>query len=160
MRKIIFHILILIGVAVAQFGLNRFISVAGFAPNIILIAVVCIGLLRGTLSGMMYGFILGLAWDVMTVDLFGSYSLLLTIIGYISGCLSNTWDETKTIPQVALVLGMSLVFIFGQELIRQSLSYDPFKIRIALINIIGVLYTMLVAPVVFAVVRVLFRRFD
>lgn len=62
----------------------------GGAPDLLLVTVVALGLLRGSLPGAVLGFAGGLVVDLLTLAPLGVTSLILTLAGFWAG----RWVET------------------------------------------------------------------
>ena len=62
----------------------------GGAPDLLLVTVVALGLLRGSVPGAAFGFAGGLVVDLLTLATLGVSSLVLTLTGFWAG----RWAET------------------------------------------------------------------
>ena len=62
----------------------------GAEPDVLLVTIVCIALLRGSITGAVAGFAGGLLVDVTTLGTLGTTSLLLTLAGYWAGRYGET----------------------------------------------------------------------
>ena len=62
----------------------------GGAPDLLLVSVVALGLLRGSVAGATFGFAGGLIVDLLMLDTLGVTSLVLTLAGFWAG----RWVET------------------------------------------------------------------
>ncbi|MFH1368606.1 MAG: rod shape-determining protein MreD [Elusimicrobiota bacterium] len=140
---------------VIQFSFTQFFSIAGLSPNFLLIILIYIGLIYGPMPGQVFGFAWGLAWDIMSLDLFGSHAFLLTCAGFGSGLLSKKWNESKFSAQAVLVMVASVLFIFGKYLLYQIFSMGEHKFAVNYITALQPFYNMLITPVVFAGGRLL-----
>ncbi|MGB9578336.1 MAG: rod shape-determining protein MreD [Halothiobacillaceae bacterium] len=84
MRYLSYIVLLLAGVVV-QVGVLRFASVKSVAPDLLLLATVVVGLRSGQIPGMVFGFLAGLAIDLVTATLVGPSALSKTVVGFIAG---------------------------------------------------------------------------
>lgn len=100
----------------------------GGAPDLLLVTVVVLGLLRGSVPGAAFGFAGGLVVDLLTLSTLGVTSLILTLAGFWAG----RWAETtgrgrKLAPLVAvgvitvLASAFSLVlhWMLGHEVVAE-----------------------------------------
>jgi rod shape-determining protein MreD len=86
----------------------------GGAPDLLLVTVVALGLLRGSLPGAAFGFAGGLVVDLLTLAPLGVTSLVLTLAGFWAG----RWAETtgrgrKLAPLLAVGVITLLVSAFS-----------------------------------------------
>lgn len=160
MKRFLIYIGVFVAGMVIQFSLNQFFSIAGVAPNFLLVFTIFIGLMYGPVPGQLFGFIWGLSWDIMSVDLFGSHVFLLTTVGFVSGLLSKKWNEDKFSAQAVLVGLSSIFFIIGKYLLYQIFSPGEYKFTLNYIVIFQPFYNVIMAPAVFAAGLILSRVFD
>ena len=76
--------------AVVQVAVVSGARVVGAEPDLLLVTVVAIALLRGSIVGASAGFAAGLLVDVMTLGTLGVTSVLLTVAGYWAGRYGET----------------------------------------------------------------------
>ncbi len=93
-------------------------------PNFMLLLACMWGFSRGSESGVIAGFLSGLAYDIMVNTPFGLMTLVLTIAGFLSGLLQRNLISTDPKFAVLLTLGLSIlaefvvgifIFVFGLE---------------------------------------------
>lgn len=85
------------------------ITVLGAKPDIALIAVVCVALLKGPVWGAGAGFTSGLLIDVAMMQTLGISSFLMTLAGYFSGRYAENLDLSSWFPTTLAVFATSLV---------------------------------------------------
>jgi rod shape-determining protein MreD len=105
--------------------------VGGGAPDVLLVVVVCLGLLRGAVTGAVFGFLGGLVVDVVTLDTMGISSLVLTLAGFWAGRYGETTGRDRryapviavgAITLLAGLFGFVLHYLLGVEVVaRQAL---------------------------------------
>jgi rod shape-determining protein MreD len=86
----------------------------GGAPDLLLVTVVVLGLLRGSVPGAAFGFAGGLVVDLLTLGPLGVTSLILTLAGFWAG----RWAETtgrgrKLAPLLAVAVITILASAFS-----------------------------------------------
>jgi rod shape-determining protein MreD len=145
----IFNAIIFIVVLIIQFSWTKYFAFHGLAPNIPLIALIYISLTQGALRGQVFGFSWGIAWDVLSGDLFGSHALLFTSIGFFIGKLSHKMNESKVITQMALTGISSLIFMSGMFCIYQVFSQQEYVFSWNYITWLQPVLNMIVAPLCF-----------
>ena len=132
-----------------QFGWAKYFAFAGLSPNVILIALVLIGLTRGSFTGQLFGFFWGLSWDVLSVGIFGSHAFLFTCLGYLSGKLSHKWNESKVSTQILLTGVASAGYWAGMAALSQVFGSLENRFAFNYIIYLQPLYNMAVAPLLF-----------
>ncbi|MBN1824153.1 MAG: rod shape-determining protein MreD [Endomicrobiales bacterium] len=134
---------------VLQFGIVRYFSLYGVAPDVLLVSLIFISLVKGPLTGQLMGFFWGLAWDVIGIDLFGSHAFLYTTIGYFTGLLSHKWNESKLSSQMILTFTVSLFFLAGRHFLYKIFAPSEFGLHLNYILILQPVYNTVIAPLVF-----------
>ena len=71
--------------ALVQISLAEWIEIGEAHPDVVLVTLVAVSLLRGPMYGSVLGFLAGLVLDTASFGTFGLTSLLLTVIGYATG---------------------------------------------------------------------------
>ena len=149
MNKLIIYIGVFLAGLVIQFSFTQFFSIAGLAPDFLLIFVIFIGLIYGPFEAMLYGFAWGLTWDIFGVEMFGSHAFLFTCVGYVAGQLAGKWNESKISAQILLVGVASVFFIFGKYLLYQIFSPGEFIFKFNYITILQPFLNVIIAPLIF-----------
>jgi rod shape-determining protein MreD len=153
MRNFIIYLCIYIFAIVVQFSWAKYFVIFGLFPNVILLMLLFIGLTRGSTAGQLLGFSLGLTWDVLSVDLFGSHAFLCTVVGYLSGKLARKWDESKIATQVIIAGFASVFFWLGIDITRMIFGENAPGIRSDYIVIVQIFYNMIIAPIIFGIAK-------
>jgi rod shape-determining protein MreD len=65
--------------------LSPYATISGGTADVLLVTIVCIALLRGSITGAIVGFAGGLLVDIATLGTLGVTALLLTVAGYWTG---------------------------------------------------------------------------
>lgn len=104
--------------------LQRYLSIQGYGPNLLLLLVVAHGFILGPIFGETIGFIWGLMADVMGVNLFGLFSLLYSIAGYASGQLSKRVASERPTTQLVIALGASVYLFLGTAVVKSLLQFS------------------------------------
>jgi rod shape-determining protein MreD len=107
------------------------IVIRGGSPDLLLLVVVSLGLLRGSIAGAIAGFAGGLVVDLLTLDTLGVTSLVLTLAGFWAGRYGETTVRGRrlapllaagVITVLAAVFGLVLHYTLGNEVdARQAL---------------------------------------
>ncbi len=106
---------IIIGLVLLQTTFIPFISLSGYLPDIFILYLVYIALRRGQIEATIYGFIIGLLQDIITIKFFGLAAFSKTISGFVIGYFynENTVEQTLGSYRYLLLIGMcSIVHSF------------------------------------------------
>lgn len=145
--------LIVFVVAILQVSAFASISVFGAAPDVLLVTLVSIGLLRGSVTGAVTGFAAGLIVDVATLGTLGVTSLLLTLAGFWAGRYGETTGRGRPYAPLATVLAATVLVDVGGYVL-DSLLGGPVVMREVLVSLPAALVLNgLIAYPVFALVR-------
>jgi rod shape-determining protein MreD len=82
--------LVLFVVSILQVSAFSTVSLGDASPNVLLVTLVAIALLRGAVTGAVSGFAVGLLVDVATLGTLGMTALLLTLAGFWAGRYGET----------------------------------------------------------------------
>jgi rod shape-determining protein MreD len=115
--------------ALFQAGVVSSAFVFGGAPDLLLVAVVVLGLSRGSTVGAIFGFGGGLVVDLLTLDTLGVTSLVLTLAGFWAGRYGETTGRGRelapflavgVITVLASVFGFALHYMLGEEVVAHQ----------------------------------------
>lgn len=109
MRRKISVLLIIIICFLLQSTVFKALSFASISPNLLIVVVSSFGFMRGRKEGMCIGLISGLLLDIFFGQIFGFYTLIYLVIGYVNGMFRKIFypDDIK-LPMI-LILGSDLV---------------------------------------------------
>jgi rod shape-determining protein MreD len=145
--------LIVFVVAILQVSAFSAVTVGGGGPDVLLVTLVSIALLRGAVTGAIAGFAAGLIVDVTTLGTLGLTSLLLTLAGYWAGRYGETTGRSRAhAPLAATVAATVLIDLGGYGL--HSMLGEPVSARTVLVALPAtVLCNALLAYPVFGLIR-------
>ena len=110
--------------AVAQVSIFAQVHVFGAVPDLLLVTLVALALLRGSVVGAVGGFFAGLVVDTATLGTLGLTSLVLTLAGYWIGRYGETTGRDRAhapflsvaVVTVLYELGLLVVhFVLGES---------------------------------------------
>ena len=149
--------LLVFAAAILQVTIFSEIDIIGGYPDVVLLTLVAIALLRGSIYGAACGFFAGLILDTATLSTLGLTSLLLTIAGYWIGRYGETTGRDRLhAPFVSVAVATVLVQI-GALILHYMLG-DDVSARTALLGALPAkvgLNLLLTLPVYALVRRVL-----
>jgi rod shape-determining protein MreD len=105
-----------------QVSIASAIEVAEGHPDLVLVLVVGIALLRGPVFGAVAGFWAGLVLDVVSLETLGLTSLLLTLAGYFAGRLGDVTTKSSANPSLVAVALGTLGFAIGSAVLHFMLG--------------------------------------
>jgi rod shape-determining protein MreD len=115
--------------AMLQVVIVSSIVVAGGAPDLLLVTVVALGLLRGSIPGAVLGFVGGLIVDLATLGTLGVTSLVLTLAGFWAGRYAETTGRGRrfapiiavgAITVLAGVFGFVLHYLLDEDVVART----------------------------------------
>ena len=119
--------------AIFQVTLLSQIDVFYGAPDLVLVTLVAVALLRGTIFGAAAGFGAGLVVDTATLQTLGVTSLLLTIAGYWIGRYGETTGRDRAHAPFVSVAVATILVQFGALFLHYMLG-DPVSARVVLLD--------------------------
>jgi rod shape-determining protein MreD len=108
--------------ALVQVSIASTIGVADGHPDVVLVVLIGVALLRGPLFGAVAGFWAGLALDIVSLETLGLTSLLLTLVGYFAGRLGDVTTKSSAHPSLVAVALGTTGFAFGSALVHFMLG--------------------------------------
>lgn len=119
--------------AILQVTLFSSVEILGGTPDVVLLALMGIALLRGSIYGAAAGFAAGLLVDTANLATLGVTSLLLTIAGYWIGRYGETTGRDRVHAPYVSVAVATIVVQFGALVLHYMLG-DPVSARVVLLD--------------------------
>ncbi|MGN0271334.1 MAG: rod shape-determining protein MreD [Lachnospiraceae bacterium] len=94
------------------------LSFASISPNLLIVVVSSFGFMRGRKEGMWIGLFCGLLLDIFFGDVFGFYTIVYMVIGYINGMFRKIFYPDDIKLPMMLILGSDLVLGMIMYLLR------------------------------------------
>ena len=151
---------LIFAVAVVQVSLFSSVHVAGGMPNVLLVTLVAVALLRGSVFGAAGGFFGGLLLDTANLETLGLTSLILTVGGYWIGRYGETTGRDRGHAPFTSVAVITVLYALGVLIVHFVLGEraPAGEVMRGLLPAI-VLNLILTAPV-YALVRRVLRPLD
>ncbi|HEY7380296.1 MAG TPA: rod shape-determining protein MreD [Gaiella sp.] len=111
-------------VAIVQTSVLAGVEVLGATPDLALVTVVVVALLRGPIVGATAGFVAGLLIDVATLSTLGVTSLLLSVAGYWAGRYGDTTGRGRAYAPYLAVGVIAVLVGVGGYLVHFLLGED------------------------------------
>jgi rod shape-determining protein MreD len=119
--------------SVLQVAVVSEVIVLGGTPDVLLVALVSLALLRGSVAGAFAGFLAGLLVDIAVLGMLGLTSLVLTLVGYWSGRLGETMTSGRRYSPY-VVVGVMTLFYLAATLALRFLLGEPAPARHVLLE--------------------------
>jgi rod shape-determining protein MreD len=150
--------LIIFVAAVLQVSVFSSVSIVGGTPDLLLVSLVAVALLRGSVVGAAAGFFAGLLLDTATLGTLGFSSLLLTVIGYWVGRYGETTGRDRSHAPFVAVAVVTVLYAVGALALHFVLG-DPAPARAVLIETLfqDIALNLLLTIPVYAVARRLLK---
>lgn len=147
---IVTMIIIILVNLILQSTLLPFLSFLKYLPNLGLVSVVAIGLIRGRYYGGFFGLALGLAQDILFGRVIGVNAFIYFMLGYLVGYVQASLNqENLAIPLTFSALG-TIFYNFLYFLFMYFLSIDiEFSTALTFIFSIEILYNGLISIFVY-----------
>ena len=144
--------------AIVQVTLLTDLAVYHGTPDLVLVTLVSLALLRGTIFGAAAGFGAGLVVDTATLQTLGVTSLLLTIAGYWIGRYGETTGRDRTHAPFVSVAVVTVLYSVGALVLHYMLG-DPASASRVLLDALPfeLLFNLILTLPVYALCRRLFR---
>ena len=149
---------LLFAAAILQVAILDRIRVLHATPDLLLVTLVAVSLLRGSLFGAAGGFFAGLVVDTADLGTLGLTSLLLTVGGYWIGRYGETTGRDRGHAPFLSVAVVTVLMSVGQLVLHFMLG-DHVSARLVLLDALapGIVLNLLLTAPVYAVCRRLFR---
>ena len=146
---------------VLQVSILSDVQIVHGRPQLLLVVVVCIALLRGAIFGAVAGFAAGLLADTGVFGTLGFTSLLLTVAGYWVGRYGETTGRDRAHAPLLSVAVVTVLYQFGALILHFVLDEPAPAREVLLISLLPTLIVNVALTIpVYALARRLFRRPD
>lgn len=110
--KILIYSVVVFILLLIQSTILNYIRIYNVKPNLILVFIIAVSLLRGSLEGAVLGFFAGLAQDMLSGKAIGIYALLGMYAGLISGSVNKRLYRENILVCVFFTFIISIVYEF------------------------------------------------
>lgn len=144
--------------AVVQASILSTVDALGGRPDLVLVTLVAVALLRGSVAGAVGGFFAGLVLDTATLETLGLTSLLLTVFGYWIGRYGETTGRDRAHAPYVSVGVVTVLYALGALVLHFVLG-DHAPARLILLHRLpaAIVFNLLLTLPVYAAVRRLLR---
>jgi rod shape-determining protein MreD len=146
--------------AVAQVSIFSQLHVFGAVPDLLLVSLVAIALLRGSLVGAVGGFFAGLLVDTATLGTLGLTSLVLTLAGFWIGRYGETTGRDRAHAPFLSVAVVTVLYQLGLLVVHFVLGESAPAGAVARSLLPAIVLNLILTAPVYALVRRLLRPAD
>jgi rod shape-determining protein MreD len=143
--------------AVAQVSIFSQPHVFGAVPDLLLVSLVAIALLRGSLVGAVGGFFAGLVVDTATLGTLGLTSLVLTLAGFWIGRYGETTGRDRAHAPFLSVAVVTVLYQLGLLVVHFVLGESAPAGAVARSLFPAIVLNLILTAPVYALVRRLLR---
>ncbi|MDE5863695.1 MAG: rod shape-determining protein MreD [Lachnospiraceae bacterium] len=145
MKRCITIAIIIIICFLCQSTVFHYLKLADVVPNLLLIATMSFGLMRGRKEGLLVGFFSGLLIDIYFGRALGPYAFIYMSIGYVNGFFHRIYYvEDVLLPMIMITLNdfiYNIIIYIVYFLLRNKLSFTKYCMDVIVPEMI---YTILI----------------
>jgi rod shape-determining protein MreD len=140
--------------AILQASVFSEVTILNGTPDLLLVTLLCIALLRGSVTGAIAGFAGGLLIDTANLGTLGVSSLLLTLAGYWIGRYGETTGHDRSHAPFLAVGVVTFLYAFGALFLHFMLG-EPAPARVVLLDTLfqGIALNLILTWPVYALTR-------
>ena len=110
MKRVVLTAISVVLCFVLQTSVFELIQLAGVTPNILLILISSIAIMRGQKEGMIVGFFSGLLMDIFYRSMLGGFAFLYMLFGFCDGFFHRIYYSDDNVLPLLLIGGNDLVY--------------------------------------------------
>jgi rod shape-determining protein MreD len=146
--------------AILQVSIFSQVHVLGGVPDLVLVMLVAVSLLRGTITGAVGGFFAGLLVDTATLGTLGLTSLVLTIAGYWIGRYGETTGRDRAHAPYLSIAVFTVLYQLGLLVVHFVLGESAPAGAVVRSLLPAIVLNLIVTGPVYALVRRLLRTIE
>jgi rod shape-determining protein MreD len=143
--------------AIAQVSIFSQLHVFGAVPDVLLVTLVSLALLRGSVAGAVGGFFAGLLVDTASLGTLGLTSLVLTLAGYWIGRYGETTGRDRAHAPFVSVAVVTVLYQFGLLVVHFVLGESAPAGAVARSLVPAIVLNLILTAPIYALVRRLLR---
>jgi rod shape-determining protein MreD len=146
--------------AIVQVSIFSQIHVFGAVPDLLLVTLVAVALLRGSVAGAVGGFFAGLIVDTATLGTLGLTSLVLTLSGFWIGRYGETTGRDRAHAPYLSIAVVTVLYNLGLLVVHFVLGESAPAGAVVRSLVPAIVLNLIVTGPVYAVVRRLLRTVE
>jgi rod shape-determining protein MreD len=153
-------VVLLFVAAIMQVSIFAQVHVLGGMPDVLLVMLVAVALLRGAIVGAVGGFFAGLLVDTATLGQLGLTSLVLTVAGYWIGRYGETTGRDRAHAPYLSVAVVTVLYQFGLLVVHFVLAENAPAGAVVRSLVPAIVLNLILTGPLYALVRRLLRPVD
>jgi rod shape-determining protein MreD len=146
--------------AIVQVSIFSQVNVFGAVPDLLLVALVGVALLRGSVAGAVGGFFAGLIVDTATLGTLGLTSLVLTLAGFWIGRYGETTGRDRGHAPYLSIAVVTVLYDVGLLVVHFVLGESAPAGAVVRSLLPAIVLNLIVTRPVYALVRRLLRTLE
>ena len=146
--------------AIAQVSIFSQIHLFGAVPDLLLVTLVAVALLRGSVAGAVGGFFAGLIVDTATLGTLGLTSLVLTLAGFWIGRYGETTGRDRVHAPYLSIAVVTVLYELGLLVVHFVLGESAPAGAVVSSLLPAIILNLIVTGPVYALVRRLLRTLE
>jgi rod shape-determining protein MreD len=143
--------------AIVQVSIFSRVHVFGAVPDVLLVTLVALALLRGAVAGAVGGFFAGLLVDTATLGTLGLTSLVLTLAGYWIGRYGETTGRDRAHAPFLSVAVVTVLYQLGLLVVHFVLGESAPAGAVVRSLVPAIVLNLILTAPIYALVRRLLR---
>jgi rod shape-determining protein MreD len=143
--------------AIVQVSIFSDMHLFGAAPDVLLVSLVALSLLRGSVVGAVGGFFAGLLVDTATLGMLGLSSLVLTLAGYWIGRYGETTGRDRAHAPFLSVAVVTVLYELGLLVVHFVLGESAPAGAVVRSLVPAIVLNLIITAPIYALVRRLLR---
>ncbi len=145
--------------SVLQNTKGMFPQVFGVRALLLIPFVTAIAMYERDIAGIFYGLFAGALWDIFAAGN-NFNAIYLVVVGFACGTLINTIMRSNFVTHAILSGGFTLIYCLGYWLYHYVIfNLDKAAVMLMRYYIPAVIYTLVLSPLVFFIVRAIEKRY-
>ncbi len=158
-KRTVLYILVILACFILQTTVFQTLSIGSIVPNLLLIATISFGFIRGKITGIWTGFFCGILKDLFYGNLLGFYALVYLCIGYGAGCCTKIFYDEEIRVSMFLVAAGDLIYglaVYGFQFLMRGRIEIFFYLRRIIIP--EAIYTVLITVILYKLLFILNKK--
>lgn len=109
-NKAVYFSILLYGIIILQTTLLDYISINSIKPNLILIFIICVALIKGGMEGAFMGLAAGLLQDILSGNSIGPYAIMGFLVGFSLGGFNKRFYRDNIFACAIITLTVSILY--------------------------------------------------
>ena len=143
--------------AIVQVSIFSDLHLFGAVPDVLLVSLVALSLLRGSVVGAVGGFFAGLLVDTATLGMLGLSSLVLTLAGYWIGRYGETTGRDRAHAPFLSVAVVTVLYELGLLVVHFVLGESAPAGAVVRSLVPAIVLNLIITAPIYALVRRLLR---